>query len=82
MLVSRAGAGPCRYRERDAMKRQRWIARKPVPLSRFGLRVSICPKCGSFNPSGLNEPIPTKCYDCGADLPAERQQASSEKDKK
>ena len=33
-----------------------------------GLKLLICPQCRAFNPYGLNEPQPTQCHACQAEL--------------
>lgn len=34
----------------------------------FGLHAGICPRCGSFNPHGLNEEAPLLCKHCDEPL--------------
>ena len=34
----------------------------------FGLRAPVCPSCRSFNPHGVDEPVPEKCHACGSAL--------------
>ncbi len=37
----------------------------------FGLRVEVCPHCGSFNPYSVREPKPDNCHACGNSLAVE-----------
>lgn len=39
-----------------------------TPENTFGLHVAVCPACRRFNPSAVDEPRPTRCHACSAEL--------------
>lgn len=42
--------------------------RRATLSNTFGIDPGICPHCGRFNPSKVNEPKPETCQGCGKAL--------------